>query len=154
MGHQVMQVSSAINVFHSDTIDIPQVGTEEVSSTATSTTTDKLVDSTQSFTDSGVKIGSIVYNTTSGTVAIVTAIDSDIQLTLSDDVMTSGDTYTIYKSATKSALLYIGVAGDVEVITDGGNTVIFKSVPVGFHPVFVRRVLSTNTTATDIIACW
>lgn len=48
--------------------------------------------------------------------------------------------------------LYIGVSGDVSVITQGGTTITFKAVPVGFFPVLVSRVRATGTSATDIIA--
>lgn len=55
--------------------------------------------------------------------------------------------------------LYIGVTGNVAVITCGddsnngaGTPVTFTNVPVGWFPVQVRRVMNTNTTASGIIA--
>lgn len=55
--------------------------------------------------------------------------------------------------------LYVGVTGDVVVVTAGdqsnggqGTAVTFKSHPIGYMPVQVRRVLSTGTTATNILA--
>lgn len=49
--------------------------------------------------------------------------------------------------------LYIGSSGDVEVITSGATTVVFKNVPTGFVlPVRVSRVKAANTTATFIVA--
>lgn len=49
--------------------------------------------------------------------------------------------------------LYIGVSGNVSVLAPGSNVpVIFKSVAVGVLPVQCRQVLSTGTTATDIVA--
>jgi len=51
--------------------------------------------------------------------------------------------------------LYIGVAGDVVVITKGGETVTFVGVPAGaILPVSVARVKSTSTTAASIVALW
>jgi hypothetical protein len=48
--------------------------------------------------------------------------------------------------------LYIGVTGDVAVVTEGRDaSVVFKAVPVGILPVQVTKVLSTGTTATDIL---
>jgi hypothetical protein len=58
--------------------------------------------------------------------------------------------------------LYIGVSGDVVVLpaefdnTDSatpanGGAVLYKSVPVGFFPVEVRKVFDTGTTATNIV---
>lgn len=52
--------------------------------------------------------------------------------------------------------LYIGVAGDVTVVmvnaADDTDTVLFKAAPVGVLPIQVRRVMSTGTTATNIVA--
>lgn len=51
--------------------------------------------------------------------------------------------------------LYIGVTGDVVVNMVGtGATITYKAVPVGILPIRVTRVLSTNTTATNILALW
>lgn len=49
--------------------------------------------------------------------------------------------------------LYVSGTGDVAVITVGGDTVTFTAVPAGtVLPIRVRRVLSTGTTATNIVA--
>lgn len=56
---------------------------------------------------------------------------------------------------TYAKALYIGVAGDVNVIpveNSDDDPVLFKAHPVGYMPVQVRRVLSDQTTATDIVA--
>lgn len=51
-----------------------------------------------------------------------------------------------------ASALYVGVSGDVAVIPQGGSaSVIFKAHPVGYMPVRVSRVLSTGTTATNIL---
>lgn len=56
---------------------------------------------------------------------------------------------------THARALYIGGAGNVKVDTVAGSTVTFTALPVGFIlPVRVRRVHSTDTTATNIIAMW
>jgi hypothetical protein len=48
--------------------------------------------------------------------------------------------------------LYVGVAGDVAVVTEGRDaSVVFKAAPVGILPVQVTKVLSTGTTATNIL---
>jgi hypothetical protein len=48
--------------------------------------------------------------------------------------------------------LYIGTSGDVAVVTRGRTaSVIFQNVPVGILPVQVTKVLSTGTTAADIL---
>ena len=46
-----------------------------------------------------------------------------------------------------------GGKADVSVVTAGGQTVIFKNVPIGsLLPVQCVRVRATDTTATDILA--
>lgn len=49
--------------------------------------------------------------------------------------------------------LYIGVEGDLAVVNENGVAVLFKAVPAGtILPIVTKRVNSTNTTATDIVA--
>ena len=62
---------------------------------ATSTTANKLVDSTQNF-DTTAQVGSFVKNTTDSTTASVTAIDDDTTLSLSSDIMASGENYILF----------------------------------------------------------
>mgnify|MGYP000879959634 FL=1 len=50
--------------------------------------------------------------------------------------------------------LYVGVTGNVSVLTTNGQSVIFANVPVGILPIRCRRVNSTGTTATNIIGLW
>ena len=56
---------------------------------------------------------------------------------------------------TDPGILYVGTGGDVVVLTAGGQTVTFSNVPTGsFIPLQVRRVNSTNTTASDILVLY
>lgn len=50
--------------------------------------------------------------------------------------------------------LWIGTGGDVAVQgVNNASPVIFRNVPNGFIiPVRARKVMATNTTATDIVA--
>lgn len=53
------------------------------------------------------------------------------------------------------AVLYIGTTGDLNVLLPGNsNAVLFKSVAVGWFPGQVVQVKATNTTASNIIACF
>ena len=54
-----------------------------------------LVDSTQTFTTS-VSVGDVLTNTTDNTSAYITEVRSDTILTLSESIMASGETYSIY----------------------------------------------------------
>lgn len=48
--------------------------------------------------------------------------------------------------------LYIGGAGNVSVVTPGGQTVTLTGLAAGmWHPIRVSRVRSTGTTATAIL---
>lgn len=47
--------------------------------------------------------------------------------------------------------LYVGVTGDVAVRMASGATVTFKAASAGEHPWQVDMVLSTGTTATDML---
>ena len=78
-------------------LSVLATGTEADSGTTTSTTANKLVDSAQNF-ETTVETNMVVKNTTDGTYAYVTAIDSDTTLTLSSDIMASGEAYTIYEN--------------------------------------------------------
>ena len=52
-------------------------------------------------------------------------------------------------------VLYVGGAGNLKVLTVGGDEVTLTAVPVGtFVPVQVLRVFATGTTATNIVALW
>lgn len=56
---------------------------------------------------------------------------------------------------TASRALYIGGAGNVAVVTVGGDTVTFVGLAsASILPVRVARVLATGTTATNIVALW
>jgi hypothetical protein len=50
--------------------------------------------------------------------------------------------------------LYVGTSGDVRVTLIGGDTITFSSVPVGIFDIAVKRVFSTGTTASSIIALY
>ena len=65
----------------------------EVASTTTSATTKKLVDTSQYFT---ARYLNTTVTDSGGTTTTVTAVDSATQLSLAADIMTSGETYTIY----------------------------------------------------------
>jgi hypothetical protein len=57
--------------------------------------------------------------------------------------------------ATASRALYVGGAGAVKITTTLGDTITFSNVPGGaILPVCARRVWSTGTTATGIVAIW
>ncbi len=58
-------------------------------------------------------------------------------------------------SGNNGCVLYVGGAGDVKILTVGGNEVTLVGIGAGtFVPINVLRVFSTGTTATNIVAIW
>jgi len=155
MAYQKLQVERALAVIPSDTINIPNVAGASTSGVTDGTTANKLVDSGATFSTN--LVGYIVYNTTDSTVARVTAVDSATTLTLSANIMSSGENYVVYEDNNTGCVLYNGTGGpaNIEVMTSGGDVVTFSAVSAGaFIPVQVIRLLSSGTTATDVIAMW
>ena len=51
--------------------------------------------------------------------------------------------------------VWVGGAGNLVVITLGGQTVTITGIPAGtLLPIRVSRVKATNTTATSVLALW
>jgi hypothetical protein len=58
-------------------------------------------------------------------------------------------------SGNNGCVLYVGGSGNLRVLTAGGDDVLIPNVQGGtFLPLQVKKVFSTNTTATGIIALW
>lgn len=58
---------------------------------------------------------------------------------------------TVFDSPTRG--VYVGGAGDIAVTTESGGVVTFVSVVAGsILPIRCTKVMSTNTTATAIVA--
>lgn len=74
---------------------LPNYGTTVLTGTATSTSTNQLINSLATFIASGVRIGGVVTNTTTGASAVITAVNSAVALTLSANIFTSGQAYSI-----------------------------------------------------------
>ncbi len=163
MGYQKLNGQSALAVYPSDNANIP-APSQIVSSAATGTTADKLVDSAKDFNALNVFAGDIVYNTADGTAATVVKVDSATTLSLNADIMASAETYVIYTASSQKTyapagngcLLYVGDAdGDLVCKTAAGQDVKFVGLKAGsFLPVQVVKVYATDTTLTNIMAIW
>ena len=103
--------------------------------TATSTTSNKLEDAAGQFT-ANVKVGDIVSNTTDSTTASVTAIDSNTILSLSADIMASGEAYVIKQSSASQSGL------DTNYIAFDG----YGYFEEGVNPELSRTLLQSNNT--------
>lgn len=56
--------------------------------------------------------------------------------------------------AAGGSILYVGVAGDLSLVTDDGSILVFKNHPVGYVPGLIRRVNASGTTATNMLALY
>jgi len=158
-----LQVSRALSVIPSFDTNIPMPN-DIITTAATGTATNKLVDTGANFSSVGnnplnVKVGDTVYNTSASTAAMVVKVNSATQLSLNSDIMTSGQSYTLYSGTNiagsiEPCVLYVGTGGGVELITAGGDYVYLTNVPSGsFLPIQVIKVLPF-TTASNIVALW
>jgi hypothetical protein len=153
--YQKLQTATALAVIPSNNANIPSAAVV-ASGTNTSTTALQLVDSAALFVTRNVQVGDVVYNTTLSTAATVTKVVSETVIQLNVNIFTaSPQNYTVYSNNGKEGcVLYIGTAGDLEVVTAGGQTVTFVGIVGGsFLPVQVLKV-TASTTASDIIALW
>ena len=67
--------------------------------TATSEAVYKLIDSYATFQTDGVATGDVVVNTTDGTQTTVAIVDSEIQITLADDIFETAEEYLVLTEA-------------------------------------------------------
>jgi len=172
-----VNTGKALAIVASDTIPIPSPDCPELSGTNGTIQNGKLVDSSKDFVTAGVEVGDIVYNTTDNTSATVTAIDSAFLLTLSANIMATGETYTIFLNgpifdqriqSSSGCLLYVGSSEgtmdvaksfvDVKVETTAGSIVTFSNFPVGdYLPVQVVQLYATGTDSAaqnNCLAIW
>ena len=156
------QFSRAIRAHKSDNAVIANPALFVSSGTNTTATAFKLINSASTFITKNVCAGDVVHNDTTELSATVLSVDSETQLTLNADIfLATGNSYAIYGMSSLSGLgntgcnLYIGGAGNISVITIGGDIATFFAVPVGtVLPVQVRQLRSTSTSATNVMALW
>lgn len=179
MAYQKLQVSEGLSVITSDTVRIPDPSSVVVLDTATGQTegtADFSVASTLTtatpaapgFSTAGIRVGAIIYNTTTSVAYTVTGVTSDTVLATTP-ATTGGatDSYTIYNNPTTGCILYVGGTGNLTVqmaqingntttaATPANQTVAFNNLPnASFLPLQVVRVAATGTAATGIIALW
>lgn len=70
----------------------------------------------------------------------------------------SGDAVALTKSDTDdlreiSRAIWVGGAGDITVIMSSGSSVLISSVPAGtLLPIRIRKLMSTGTSASNVVA--
>jgi len=50
--------------------------------------------------------------------------------------------------------IHIAGAGDLSVTMANGDTMTWRNLQVGHHPIRAARIRATGTTATGIVAAW
>ena len=55
---------------------------------------------------------------------------------------------------TVSRAIYVGVTGNIAAVLANNDVVTFTAVPVGILPIRCKRINSTNTTATNMVALY
>jgi len=153
------QPTNAVIVIPDDSINIPNPGII-ISGTNTGAGT-TLTDVGKGFTNAetnpkgfNINGGDVVYDSGGTIVEIRDVVDSSNIELLS---AIAAGTYDIYKGnqqfQSPGYSLFVGTAGDVRVLTVGGETVTLSNVAnASFIPLQVQRVYATGTTAADIIA--
>lgn len=68
--------------------------------------------------------------------------------------VTPNDATDLPGGPTRGVYVGVGVAGDVAVIMADGSTGTFTAAANGEHPWKVRRILTTGTTATNMLALY
>lgn len=99
--------------------------------TTTSTTANKLVNSTAAFNTDGTAVGMTAYNTTDGTQAIITAIDSATTLSVSADNFASGKSYAIGPDGFPDGATTATWLGGQFVVDAGPSSDQFNTSPDG-----------------------
>jgi len=149
-------------VHPSDNAIIAFPGAVNSTGTNTTATASKLINSSADFITTPVYPGDVVHNDTASTAATVVSVDSATQLTLNANIFaTTAQTYAIYSMGAQAgigqtgAALYVGGAGNVSVITIGGDTITFNGVLAGTTlPIQALQLRSSGTTATLINGMW
>lgn len=157
MLYQKFQGTVGLEVIPSDNTFVPNVSNQIVSSASTSFSADRLNDNTVDFVDLGVKEGNIIYNTTGQLATKVVQVVNENTLDIEDNIFTTiGDNYVIYDNYShEPCFLYVGQFGDVRVLLEGGGDVTLTNLNDGqFLPLYIKKVFSTGTTATNLVAIW
>tara|TARA_Y100001972_G_scaffold119333_1_gene160508 strand:- start:5252 stop:5809 length:558 start_codon:yes stop_codon:yes gene_type:complete len=163
----------ALPVIAADSIPIPYPGCPQLTGNNTANSANELVDVGADF--SNVVIGDIVYNTATGTIATVTALNSSTIIKLSADIFQNSpnDTYIVFQGgpifeqrieSSSGCLLYIGSTATISGVADeyvdvcvdtvtgsvqSPNTVTFKNFKVGnYLPVQVKKLRVNGSSAS------
>jgi len=179
IGTNAVAVTASNTAYITDSLPLQVTEAEKVITSVT-LATDTFTLNAHGYSDGDIVIftslGTVTGITTTDNYFIVGSATNTFQVSLSlggSAVDLTGAATTaptvdrIFKRTTQrvSGSLYIGVSGDVNVLmsshpdTDTATAAsrgaqLFKNVPVGPFPYDVKKVFSTNTTATNILCIY
>jgi len=160
MAYLKLSVSRTMDAVPSDFIDIPNIATECFPpSTLTGAAGNYIVfDATKNFIELGIKPGMIFQNNTTKQKGLIESVTNNsltfVALAPNLPLGSSGNSYSIYAEGGYPCVIYVGTPGDLAYISAGGDESIMVNAPVGWHPVNLTRVLTTGTTAGNLLAGW
>ena len=162
MAYQKLQVSTAIRVIPSATVNIPNPSSPNVEGVIQAKGPNDQIQFTEDILEgTEFKRGAIIINTTTGDIGTIEAIIAPGVAEVDNAFYTSSsntNAIIIYADENEGCIIYVGDTsggGDLNVETASGQEVIYKNVPQGsFLPVQVVRVNASLTTASELIANW
>ena len=86
----------------------------------------------------------MAYSPDKSIIQLIT-IENVYDITTSDSVDLTYNTIAIY----------LGVSGNLRILDINGNDVVLKNLVAGiWHPIRVKKVFTTNTSASDIVGAY
>jgi|TARA_X000000950_G_scaffold289161_1_gene410338 hypothetical protein len=155
MAYQKLNTSRAWSVTPSDDAPIPNFMLKSSSGSVSGAAGFNINVAGANFVVDGVVSGMVIVNTTTNASAIITGVEEDELILNVTGAFVGGDNFQIYGGQNNGAVLYVGTAGNVRVLTAGNDDVTFSGVQDGsFIPVNCIKVFATNTSANNILALW
>lgn len=179
IGTNAVAVTASDTTYITDSVPVQVTEAEKVL-TSVNLSTDTFTLNSHGFSDGDIiiftNLGTVTGITTTDNYFVVSSATNTFQVSLSlggsavdltGAATTAPTVNRIFQRKTQrvSGSLYIGVSGDVNVLMASHpdtNTAtsasrgaqLFKNVPVGPFPYEVKKVFSTNTTATNILCIY
>ena len=122
--------------------------------TADGTAANKLILSTATFILDGVEVGDVVFDITGGAQTTVTALDSNTQLSVADDIFVGGDNFLIMKDKADKYSRLVNVTNRLSIenntnATNNARINMYRNTP---GTILVKDVISYAYSDTGAVA--